>query len=93
MIFTTEKALHNYNKIDVICGKIITMVLIWIYANSSKNIITVPDSSCGKVMFSQESVCRGEVYTTPLDRHPRAETPPEMATAVDGMHPTKMHSC
>ena len=78
-------------------------------------IITVRNSSCGKVMFSQVSVCpRGEVYIpqaetplpgrhtlpgkTPLGRNPPWQPPPphppsEMATAADGTHPTRMHSC
>ena len=31
---------------------------------------------------------------TPLDRYARADTPaPRTATAADGMHPTRMHSC
>ena len=57
-------------------------------------IFTVRNSSCGKVMFSQVSVCpRGEVYTpgrqTPPSWH--ANPPPrpqQTATAADGTHPT-----
>ena len=32
---------------------------------------------------------------TPLGRHPPGQTPPpqQTATAVDGTHPTGMHSC
>ena len=42
--------------------------------------------------------CTGQVgcvADTPLGRHPpRADTsPPPVATAPDGMHPTGMHSC
>ena len=29
----------------------------------------------------------------PLSRYPQADTPCEMATAMDGMHPTGMHNC
>ena len=51
-------------------------------------IFTVRNSSCGKVMFSQTSVCPpGGVSaqeTSPL--------PLQTATAVDGTHPTGMHS-
>ena len=97
-----------------------------------KPIITVSNSSCGKVMFLQVSVCpqgggahpslgrHPPWHTLPLSRHPPgrqplwadtslgrhphrqtppwADTPlplpptPEMATAVDGTHPTGMHS-
>ena len=115
-------------------------------------IITIRNSSCGKVVFSQVSDCPWgrEVYTlpgqippcadtlpgrhplaqtlsqgdtpwedtplpgrqkplpgqtpweadTPLSSHspwqadtPQANTPQQMATAVDGTHPTGMHSC
>ena len=30
---------------------------------------------------------------TPLGRHTPGQTPPKMATAADGTHPTGMHSC
>ena len=64
----------------------------------SLTIITVHNSSCGKVMFSQVRVkilsTGGD--TPSLGRHPpQADThppTPEMATAVDGTHPTWMHS-
>ena len=72
-------------------------------------IFTVRNSSCGKVMFSQVSVCPqgGGVHPpwaeTPPDRRsyaetpppPRADTPPhrQTATAADGTHSTGMHSC
>ena len=52
-------------------------------------IFTVRNSSCGKVMFSQTSVCppggMSAQGTSPL--------PLQTATAVDGTHPTGMHSC
>ena len=55
-----------------------------------KNVITVHNSSCGKVMFLQ--VSGGGIV------HPRADTPPgqrlpETATAADGTHHTGTHSC
>ena len=58
------------------------------------DIFTICNSSCGKVMFSQGSVIlsTGEVYI-PLGRHPPGRHPPKTATAVDGTHPTGMHSC
>ena len=60
-------------------------------------LVTVRNSSCGKVMFSQVSVCpRGEGCTPPCqaDTNPPAgRRPPQMATAADGTHPTGMHSC
>ena len=69
-----------------------------------KWIFTVRNSSCGKVMFSQVSVCPqgGGVHhppcqtdTPPADTHPlgRHPPPPEMVTAADSTHPTGMHSC
>ena len=60
-------------------------------------IITVPNSSCGKVMFSQVSVClsMGRRCTPArADTPPPGQTPPyQTATAADGTHPTGMHSC
>ena len=65
-------------------------------------LVTVRNSSCGKVMFSQVSVCpRGEGCTPscqadinpPRQTHPPSPPPPQMATAADGTHPTGMHSC
>ena len=67
--------------------------------------ITVRNSSCGKVMFSQACV-KNSVHradTHPPGRHipgqtppppPQADTPlpPKMATAADGTHPNEMHS-
>ena len=77
--------------------------------------VTDRNSSCGKVMFLHPSVSHSVhrvegVCTSPLDRHPLADTlpprqtppqadtsatppPPETATAADGTHPTRMHSC
>ena len=52
-------------------------------------VVTVRNSSCRKVMFFTP-VCDSVHWgCTP----PLADTPPEMATAADGMHPTGMHSC
>ena len=73
----------------------------------AKTYIYRPQRSCGKVMFSQASVIlsTGDVAETPLGRHPPGRhplcpvhaginsPPPPMATAVDGTHPTGMHSC
>ena len=80
-------------------------------------IITVSNSSCGKVMFSQACVKNSvhgggvcpiacwDIHTPtgqtpprpgptlcPRQTHPLG-TPPQMATAADGKHPTGMHSC
>ena len=64
-------------------------------------LITVRNSSCGKVFTRiYHSVHRGEVYN-PLGRHPcrtdtscRTDTPPPgMATAADSTHSTGIHSC
>ena len=64
-----------------------------------------PQRSCDKVIFSQASVIlstEGEVsapahagiHTPPLGRHTPGQTsPPPVATAADGTHPTGMHSC
>ena len=54
-----------------------------------------PQRSCGKLMFSQtcvKSSAHGGGLVTPLlwaDTPP----PPQTATAADGTHPTRMHSC
>ena len=61
---------------------------------------------CGKVIFYTylHSVHRGVSAITPVGRHTPGHTPrqtppplgrhlPVTATAVDGMHPTGMHSC
>ena len=71
-------------------------------------IFTVRNSSCGKVMFSQVSVCpQGGGVHPPGQRPPprqtiicrntplRADTPPhrQTTTAADGTHLTGMHSC
>ena len=57
-------------------------------------IITVRDSSCGKVMFSQVSVCQRGGGVHPSGRYPPGQKPPyQTATAADGTHPTEMHSC
>ena len=75
------------------------------YAFHVMSIITARNSSCRKVMFSQASVILGRHtalgrHPLPLDRHPLAEPPPLGSpaadipqTAVDGTHPTGMHSC
>ena len=58
------------------------------------DIITVRNSTCGKVMFSQVSICpRGGCappgrQTSPPGRHTQ-----QTAAAADGTHPTGMHSC
>ena len=72
------------------------------------NLITVRNSSCGKVMFSQACVKNSVqggclphciCWDTPPDTHTSpGHTPlppplPETATAVDGTHSTGMHSC
>ena len=64
-----------------------------------KNIFTIRNHSCGKVMFQEFCLRRGGCTPpwadtplgrhTPLSRHPS----PETATAVDSTHPTGMHSC
>ena len=52
--------------------------------------ITAPNSSCGKVMFSQACV-KNSVQGGSM--HGRGEcVAGETATAADGMHPTGMHS-
>ena len=71
--------------------------------NAQISVITVRNSSCGKVMFSLVSLCPGGRCTplyaethpgqTPPRLTPPRHPPPEMATAVDGTHPTGMHSC
>ena len=57
--------------------------------------ITICNSICGKVMFSQacQEFCpQGEVYTP--QTHPPRQTPhPPAAIAADGAYPTGMHSC
>ena len=74
----------------------------WILSNIFYPIFTVHNSSCGKVMFSQVSVCtQGEVYTPVADTPPPRLTPlwevtplpDHTATAADGKHATVMHSC
>ena len=55
-------------------------------------VITVRNSSCEKVMFSQASVILFTGGSTPpLSQTP--SPPPESTTAADGTHPTGMHSC
>ena len=61
-------------------------------------VVTVRNSTCGKMMFSQlcvkNSVQRGVVCTAPMGRHPLSRhTSYQKATAVDGTHPTGMLSC
>ena len=70
-------------------------------------VITVRNSSCGKVMFSQACVKNSvQGVSSPLHMlgytpghthipwtHPLPPLPPETATAVDGTHSTGMHSC
>ena len=71
-------------------------------------IITRPQRrSCGNVMFSQVSCVSawgGCTPPPPTSRHPLGRQPPgrhplgkhplqQMATATDGIHPTRMHSC
>ena len=61
-----------------------------------KNVVTVRNSSCGRVMFSQTSVilcavgrvCRQGACMAGCLRGRR-----ETATAAEGMHPTGFHSC
>ena len=61
-------------------------------------LITVGNSSCGKVMFSQahvkNSVQKG-MYPPQADTSHSNTTPPppETTTAADGTHPTGMYSC
>ena len=62
-----------------------------------------PKRSCGKIMFLHVSVILstgGGVWQPPsrqtpfrADPSPQPDTPPEMATAADGTHPTGIHSC
>ena len=60
-----------------------------------KNVITVHNSSCGRVMFSQTSVilcvagrvCRQGACIA------GACVAGQTATAAEGMHPTEIHSC
>ena len=60
--------------------------------NCILRVITVRNSSCGKVMFSQVSVCPRGVYNPlPVGRHPPLCR--QTATAADGTHPTGVHSC
>ena len=54
-------------------------------------VITVRNSSCEKVMFSQASVILFTGGSTPPSF--ADSLPPESATAADGTHPTGMHSC
>ena len=61
---------------------------------TSIDFITVRTRSCGKVVFLHLSFCsQGGVPQHALGRHPPADLPPPPATAVDGTHPTGMHSC
>ena len=78
------------------------------YLFSNSKVITVRKRSCGKVMFLHLSVilstggCLPQCmlrHTHPGQTPPPpswADSPPppqQMATAVDGTHPTGMHSC
>ena len=60
-------------------------------------IFTVPNSSCGKVMFSQACVknsVHGAGACMAWGRAwPGACVAGETATAADGMHPTGIYSC
>ena len=70
-----------------------------LFAHLHMLIFTVRNSSCGKVMFPQVSVCPRGWCTPPYGQTPQADTPwadtplNQMATAADGTHPTGMHSC
>ena len=56
-------------------------------------IITVRNSSCGEVMFSQACV-KNSVHREGVSQHALGQTPPTpTATAADGAHPTGMLSC
>ena len=60
-----------------------------------------PQRSCGKVMFNNCLILfTGGIWQTPPPPvqtiPPQADTttpPQETATAADGTHPTRMHSC
>ena len=57
-------------------------------------IFAARDSSYGKVMFSQASVCpQGVCVSRRMSHQGRCLPPSETATEVGGMHPTGMHSC
>ena len=57
-------------------------------------VVTVRNSSCGKVMFYRcLSVQGGGVHPPAKQPNPGQNPPPPMATAADGTHTTGMHSC
>ena len=60
-------------------------------AKQTKLIVTVRNSSCGKVVFTGVCLSKGGGAHPPPGQTP--SPPPEMAAAADGTHPTGMHSC
>ena len=77
---------------------------LWNFYCSSvkRDIFTIQNGSCAKVMFSQVSVCLSmesgvqppSQADTPLARQtPHPPPARQKATAADGTHPTGMHSC